>query len=434
LKENAFYQAINLDRRLSPLQGLTPDYLGTLKLHGNVQEGESAALDEEGLLALAQGDLNTGEGPIDVTEEEKEVRHADVLLYCDARATQRLMISVISFPLPPSHLVTLTRCTASAHRPLQPHPPLHLPERPRHQARHRPLRLRRLRREEAAYDPDCQRYDQSRDRHSINWISGEFHHTSTDSPSCREDILGCVVDCPALLPRLSELGLVNFQDGHHPKSLRQIPLPISTPLRHRSLLPNNFPFLPFRSIVLSFPQPAPTPGLPQPLLLIILQQILEQLQTIESALSKTEARFVGMSLLVIYEGDEEALRQALLNQPPPRMDDEDGSAEDDDDDDDDDDEEDEDSLESGDELDDDEMGVVTSSSRQRKKTTSSVVVKLIDFAHSRVVDKEGGEQGPDLGVLTGIGTIVELVEGRLGEVILMDSGSRSAGGPAREMA
>jgi 1D-myo-inositol-tetrakisphosphate 5-kinase/inositol-polyphosphate multikinase len=181
-------------------------------------------------------------------------------------------------------------------------------------------------------------------------------------------------------------------------------------------------------------QPAPTPGLPQPLLLIILQQILEQLQTIESALSKTEARFVGMSLLVIYEGDEEALRQALLNQPPPRMDDEDGSAEDDDDDDDDDDEEDEDSLESGDELDDDEMGVVTSSSRQRKKTTSSVVVKLIDFAHSRVVDKEGGEQGPDLGVLTGIGTIVELVEGRLGEVILMDSGSRSAGGPAREMA
>jgi inositol-polyphosphate multikinase len=80
--------------------------------------------------------------------------------------------------------------------------------------------------------------------------------------------------------------------------------------------------------------------------------------------SKTEMRMVGGSVLIVYEGDEAALEKAL-----------------------------------------------EAAGDGKNEPTNAYVVKLIDFAHTKL---ETGI-GPDEGVVKGLDTTVRLLEGRIAE-------------------
>lgn len=123
-------------------------------------------------------------------------------------------------------------------------------------------------------------------------------------------------------------------------------------------------------------------GLPPATLSPILTALRRNISEIRDALALIEMRMVGASILVIYEADwaraEEGLR--LLGQP----------AEDDG-------EEDEDSE-------DDES--------KAEKVGPPYIVKVIDFAHTRIKPGEGADEG----VLKGVDTILGLLDGRIKEV------------------
>jgi 1D-myo-inositol-tetrakisphosphate 5-kinase/inositol-polyphosphate multikinase len=137
-----------------------------------------------------------------------------------------------------------------------------------------------------------------------------------------------------------------------------------------------------------------------------------ELEQLEAVLSTLEARFIGASILIVYEGDavrlEDALdrweakraRQALLaaENPPPEY------AEDDEDEADDDEIEGEDSSTSSD--DDEDDGARADARRARR--CPPMVLKLIDFAHTGLVEGEG----PDQGVLKGVRTLRGLIKDR----------------------
>lgn len=100
------------------------------------------------------------------------------------------------------------------------------------------------------------------------------------------------------------------------------------------------------------------------LLLPVLQGVLSAVKEIEEAVRRTSMRMVGGSILVIYEGEENALQTALAH------------------------------------LD------------QREETGPAYAVKVIDFAHTKL--EEG--LGPDEGVLFGLKTTIGLLQGRIQEV------------------
>jgi inositol-polyphosphate multikinase len=134
-------------------------------------------------------------------------------------------------------------------------------------------------------------------------------------------------------------------------------------------------------------------GLPRTTLLPILRSIRDELQDLRNRMVGVEMRMVGGSLLVVYEGDwerAEAGLKFLEDRQRTRLvrDEVEG---------DDDDEEEED--ESEEEEDEKLPGV-------------PFVVRLIDFAHTRL--KPG--EGPDHGVLLGLDTVLRLVTGRIEEV------------------
>ncbi|KAJ7131718.1 SAICAR synthase-like protein [Mycena crocata] len=123
----------------------------------------------------------------------------------------------------------------------------------------------------------------------------------------------------------------------------------------------------------------PGQGLPAPLLLQILELMHEDVADIRQALAGLEMRMVGGSLLFLYESDpalaEEGLKYMLRDQ---------------------------DEEEEEDEDDEDE--------ETAKKTPGPPCdVRLIDFAHTRFVPG----QGPDVGVLLGIDTILGLLDERI---------------------
>lgn len=95
---------------------------------------------------------------------------------------------------------------------------------------------------------------------------------------------------------------------------------------------------------------------------------------------------VGASLLIIYEADWTRAEQSLIS-----FSEEEDEKEDDDDIDDD---------------DDDEDG------SNSKRPGPPFVVKLIDFAHTRLAPGEG----PDQSVLIGMDTTLKLLDARLGEI------------------
>jgi 1D-myo-inositol-tetrakisphosphate 5-kinase/inositol-polyphosphate multikinase len=138
--------------------------------------------------------------------------------------------------------------------------------------------------------------------------------------------------------------------------------------------------------------PESTNGLPLHILLPILKFVREDVAEIRQALAGVEMRMRGGSVLIIYEADwdkaevgvkyleEQKQREATVQ----------------------DDGEDDDEYEE-DEDDDDE---------NTAKEPVPYVVKIIDFAHTRI--KPG--EGPDEGVLLGLDTTLKLLDGRISQL------------------
>ena len=126
-------------------------------------------------------------------------------------------------------------------------------------------------------------------------------------------------------------------------------------------------------------QPSGT-GLPARLLLPVLQHFRTDIAEIREAIADFHMCMVGGSLLVVYEADWERVEEGL------KFLDEDEESEDEDDDDDDD--------------------------EEVKRPGPPYIVKVIDFAHTRIVPGEG----PDEGVLKGIDTTLDLLDQRIRQV------------------
>ena len=149
-------------------------------------------------------------------------------------------------------------------------------------------------------------------------------------------------------------------------------------------------------------------GLPSTLLLPILRSIRKSVQELRDILSTIELRLVGSSLLVIYEGDWDRAEmgvQLLAWQSTSTSDDRDQRIE-------------EEKHECGDMEADgvqDEEGVeeeeddASEDDSEDDGNNLPCVVRLIDFAHTRL--KRG--QGPDSGVLKGLDTVLNLLDGRI---------------------
>ena len=153
----------------------------------------------------------------------------------------------------------------------------------------------------------------------------------------------------------------------------------------------------------SIPEPpvlAETSPLPEELVRLVVKDVLGRVRELETILSRMEFRMIGGSLLIVYEGDEDALRSALdretaatksateSHSAPAPGDDSTSDAES------------EDSVSTSD-LQGDAL----------PHTRISCDVRLIDFAHTRAAPGEG----PDEGVLQGLGKTRELLEGWLSE-------------------
>ncbi|KAJ8508187.1 hypothetical protein ONZ45_g9532 [Pleurotus djamor] len=121
-------------------------------------------------------------------------------------------------------------------------------------------------------------------------------------------------------------------------------------------------------------------GLPPTTLLPLLRAIREEVAELKDAFAQVHLRMVGGSVLIIYEADWEKAKKGLELLEQGAFDEE---LEDDDDD-----------------------------EEEAEKPGPPFVVKLIDFAHTRIVPGEG----PDEGVLLGLNTILKLLDGRIGEL------------------
>ncbi|KAJ3570002.1 hypothetical protein NP233_g4690 [Leucocoprinus birnbaumii] len=126
--------------------------------------------------------------------------------------------------------------------------------------------------------------------------------------------------------------------------------------------------------------PESSSGLPAPLLQKILPGIREEVQEIRDVFAELELRMVGGSLLIVYEGDWKKAQEGVN-----RLE--------------------EDEAEDEEEVDEDEEDA-------ENKPGPPYVVKLIDFAHTKVVPGEG----PDKGVLLGMDTVLMLLDGRIKEI------------------
>ncbi|WWD06570.1 hypothetical protein V865_004663 [Kwoniella europaea PYCC6329] len=150
-------------------------------------------------------------------------------------------------------------------------------------------------------------------------------------------------------------------------------------------------------------------SIPSTSLIKVLNIIIEEIDRLVSVLENLEIRFVGGSLLIVYEGDppklEEALDRYQLNRLKSTTEEgvdkdrsafsDDGSIPSD--------------LDSDEESDEDEDE--DEESRASRKCPP-VRVKLIDFAHTWLAQGEG----PDQGVLKGLSTLRGLLQGRKKEI------------------
>jgi 1D-myo-inositol-tetrakisphosphate 5-kinase/inositol-polyphosphate multikinase len=138
-------------------------------------------------------------------------------------------------------------------------------------------------------------------------------------------------------------------------------------------------------------------GLPDTLLAPILRSIRKSVQEIRDLLSPIELRMIGCSLLIVYEGDWDRAEtgvQWLAEQAASMSSGEDRGKEEE--------------INENTEMEgsEDEESEDDSSD---EGSPSPCVVRLIDFAHTRL--KPG--EGPDVGVLRGLDTILSLLDGRI---------------------
>ncbi|OCF54393.1 hypothetical protein L486_07941 [Kwoniella mangroviensis CBS 10435] len=151
-------------------------------------------------------------------------------------------------------------------------------------------------------------------------------------------------------------------------------------------------------------------SIPSTSLVKVLEIIIEEIDRLVSVLENLEIRFVGGSLLIVYEGDpsklEEALDRYQLNKLKSTTEEgvdkdrsafsDDGSIPSD--------------LDSDEESDEDDEEEDEESRASRR--CPPVRVKLIDFAHTWLAQGEG----PDEGVLKGLSTLRGLLQGRQKEI------------------
>ena len=127
----------------------------------------------------------------------------------------------------------------------------------------------------------------------------------------------------------------------------------------------------------------------------MLESLREDIAEIRAALAEVHLRMVGGSLLIIYEADWARAREGL------KWLEEGADDEDEDDEDEDEDEEDKSENESG-----------KGENAEKQRGGPPYLVKLIDFAHTKVVPGIG----PDEGVLKGVDTVLSLLDGRIEQV------------------
>ncbi|KAJ8699207.1 hypothetical protein PTI98_002346 [Pleurotus ostreatus] len=167
-------------------------------------------------------------------------------------------------------------------------------------------------------------------------------------------------------------------------------LPVNTPKAYgKSIKPADLPdgiarFFPVASAATTAENS--NSGLTRSTLLPILRGIREDVAELKDAFAQVDMRMVGGSVLIVYEADEDKAKEGLKLL-------EEGAFEDEDDEDDEDESEDE-----------------------QNKPGPPFVVKLIDFAHTRIVPGEG----PDEGVLLGLNTVLRLLDGRIEQIELSD--------------
>ena len=163
-------------------------------------------------------------------------------------------------------------------------------------------------------------------------------------------------------------------------------------------------------------------AIPPELLSRLLGAIDERLGELENVVSTLEARFIGASVLIVYEGDPERLADALerydaTKQARVSAGTNAGTVEAGPEDvDEDEDDEDEDLLGDSD-LDsstssDDDSQDGTRADARRARRCPPFTLKMIDFAHTRLVQGEGVDEG----VLLGLRTLRRLVKARREEV------------------
>jgi len=138
-------------------------------------------------------------------------------------------------------------------------------------------------------------------------------------------------------------------------------------------------------------------GLPDTLLVPILRSIRKSVQELRDLLASIELRMVGSSLLIVYEGDRDRAEtgvQWLAEQPAGMSSDDDEGKED---------------MEDVEEVEGSEGDEESDEDSSDEERESPCVVRLIDFAHTRL--KPG--EGPDVGVLKGLDTLLGLLDGRI---------------------
>lgn len=142
-------------------------------------------------------------------------------------------------------------------------------------------------------------------------------------------------------------------------------------------------------------------GLTAELLMPMLAGVLNDVREIRDALTYTEVRLVGTSMLIVYESAWDRARTALDRMKA-------------------------DSVEDCTDEDRDSIGLVDDAEADQANDEEyegdsdddevdeapPYVVKLIDFAHAKLVPG----QGPDEGVLFGLDTVISLLLGRIEEI------------------
>ncbi|KAG8899504.1 hypothetical protein FRB99_006688 [Tulasnella sp. 403] len=137
------------------------------------------------------------------------------------------------------------------------------------------------------------------------------------------------------------------------------------------------------------------------LLVAVIEGIIKDVSQIKEVFQNLEIRMVGGSLLVVWEGDEEAIKKAVVSSEDEGQ----GGAD-----------------ESGQPTDDDAEGEDEDEDEDEESDANRVgpayAVKLIDFAHTRLAPGEG----PDAGIVLGLETTLRLLKGRKADLDPEDDG------------